>query len=177
MASTVFILPGLYNSGPDHWQTHWENKYGFIRILQKDWETPVCDDWIKTIDEKISEHNPEDVVLIGHSLGCCTIIKWAQQYKRVIKAALLVAPSDTEAPGYPSGTSGFTPMPLYTLPFPSIVIASSNDEYVSIERATHFAHHWGSKFVNAGDVGHINSATNLEDWPFGYSILETLIKA
>ena len=43
----VFTVPGLYNSGPQHWQTHWENEYGFIRIEQKEWETPVCSDWLQ----------------------------------------------------------------------------------------------------------------------------------
>lgn len=23
----------------------WEKEFGFTRIEQKDWETPVCDDW------------------------------------------------------------------------------------------------------------------------------------
>lgn len=34
MNTTVFTLPGLYNSGPQHWQSYWENEYGFIRIEQ-----------------------------------------------------------------------------------------------------------------------------------------------
>jgi predicted alpha/beta hydrolase family esterase len=36
----LFILPGLNNSGPQHWQTHWEQLYGFTRIQQMDWDTP-----------------------------------------------------------------------------------------------------------------------------------------
>jgi len=90
---------------------------------------------------------------------------------------LLVAPSDTEAPSYPPGTTGFTPMPLFKLPFHSIVIASTNDLYASMERAQFFADNWGSKLITVGALGHINSASNLGNWPQGYTILQQLIKS
>lgn len=117
-----------------------------------------------------------DIILIGHSLACCTIVRWAEKYKRVIKGALLVGPSDVDARSYPPGTTGFMPMPIYKLPFPSIVITSSNDEYVTLERATLFADNWGSELVNAGNLGHINSSSNLGDWDFGYTVLQKLIQ-
>lgn len=172
----VFILPGLYNSGPDHWQTHWEQEYGFTRILQQDWETPVCDEWTATIDKAVSAEQMNDIVLVGHSLACCTIVRWAEKYGRNIHGALLVGPSDVEAPSYPTGTLGFAPMPLYRLPFPSIVIASNNDEYVTLERATYFSNAWGSELVTLDKLGHINSASKLRNWPQGFSHLQRLIK-
>jgi len=89
MELIVFNLPGLYNSGPQHWQTYWENEYGFKRIEQNNWEEPVCDDWIKRIDDAIAVYPPDQVILIGHSLACCTIVKWAEKYNRIIKGALL----------------------------------------------------------------------------------------
>jgi predicted alpha/beta hydrolase family esterase len=170
-----FILPGLNNSGPQHWQTFWENEYGLTRIQQHDWDTPVCNDWIANVDAVVKQYPPEEVVLVGHSLACCTIAHWARAYNRKIKAALLVGPSDVEASSYPPGTTGFTPMPLNKLPFSSIVVASTDDEYVSFERAAYFAECWGSGLVTAGALGHINSASNLGHWPAGYQILQTLI--
>ena len=171
----VFTVPGLFNSGPQHWQTHWEKEYGFIRIEQKDWETPVCDDWLLAIDKVVTQLPLSEVVLVGHSLACCTIVRWAEKYRRVIQGTLLVAPSDVEAPSYPPGTTGFSPMPDYRLSFPSIVIASTNDKFVTMERAKEFSNSWGSEFVNAGELGHINSASDLGNWPFGYSILKKLL--
>ncbi len=171
----VFTVPGLYNSGPQHWQTHWENEYGFIRIEQKDWETPACDDWLQAIDAVVNQQPLNEVVLIGHSLACCTIVRWAEKYRRLVKGVLLVAPSDVEAPSYPRGTTGFSPMPKFKLPFPSIIIASTNDEYVTMERAKEFGGNWGSEFINAGDLGHINSTSDLGTWNFGYSILKGLL--
>jgi len=172
----ALLIPGLYNSGPQHWQTYWEKEYGIKRVLQKDWETPVCTDWVSTLDAEIIQHPLEKVVLIGHSLACCTIAHWAQQYNRKIKGALLVGPSDVDAATYPPGTTGFMPMPLQGLPFPSTVIASSNDEYVRLERAIFFAARWGSHFVDAGPLGHINSGSNLGNWPMGFECLQSLMR-
>ncbi|HMH23221.1 MAG TPA: alpha/beta hydrolase [Puia sp.] len=92
----------------------------------------------------------------------------------IIKGALLVAPSDIDAPSYPLGTSGFDPMPLFRLPFPSVTVASTDDFYVTLSRAVYFADHWGSRLVNVGPLGHINSASGLGNWPEGYALLRSL---
>ena len=169
-----FILPGLYNSGPQHWQTRWEERYGFTRIHQRDWDNPDKDDWIHTINEVTAPFPAEQVILIAHSLACITVAHWALRYDRRIRGALLVAPSDVEAPGFPAGTTGFDPVPLNRLPFPTIVVASSNDRYLDLSRARLFAERWGSRFVLAGALGHINAASNLSDWDEGYRLLQTL---
>ncbi|HEV3414545.1 MAG TPA: alpha/beta fold hydrolase [Puia sp.] len=174
LSNFCFILPGLNNSGPSHWQTRWERLYGFTRIHQRDWDAPDKDDWIHTINEAIAPFPSDKVILIAHSLGCCAIAYWFQHYRRTIKGALLVAPSDVEAPSYPPGTSGFTPMPLPRLPFPSIVVASADDKYVSPARAAWFAEKWGSAVVNIGNRGHINSDSGLGDWSEGYQLLQKL---
>jgi predicted alpha/beta hydrolase family esterase len=172
--SRILILPGLGNSGDGHWQTHWENQFGFKRVVQKDWDTPVCSDWIETIDREITQGDVSDVILVAHSLACVTAVFWSIHFNRKIKGALLVAPSDVEADTYPSGTQGFSPMPLKTMPFPSITIASSNDYYVSIDRAKKFASAWGSEMINIGDAGHINVAAGFGPWEQGLDFLKKL---
>jgi predicted alpha/beta hydrolase family esterase len=172
--STILIHPGLGNSGPQHWQSLWEKEYNFPRIEQRDWETPVCSDWIATLNDHVSKYDPKNVILVGHSLACTTIAYWAQQYNISIKGALLVAPSDTEADTYPPGTTGFTPVPLIKLPFPSIVVASTDDYYVTLARATQFANAWGSELVNVGDAGHINVSSGFGDWNAGLELLKQL---
>ena len=65
-------------------------------------------------------------------------------------------------------------MPRVPLPFPSIVVASRDDPYVSLEQARSYATAWGSRWVDVGAAGHINSASNLGTWPAGYALLEDL---
>jgi predicted alpha/beta hydrolase family esterase len=172
--STIFIIPGLGNSGPEHWQSLWEKRFGFTRVEQADWETPVCSDWVANLQSYLEAHNPADVILVGHSLACSTIAYWAKEYNVAIKGALLVAPSDTEADSYPTGTSGFAPVPLLKLPFKSIVVASTSDFYVSYNRVELFADSWGSKLINIGTAGHINAASNLGEWEQGLAFLREL---
>ncbi|CAH0995394.1 hypothetical protein EMA8858_01515 [Emticicia aquatica] len=173
--TNYFILPGLGNSGANHWQTHFENLGdNFKRINQQEWDAPYCDDWLETIDKTLAEYDLENVILIGHSLACTTIAHWAKKYNKTIKGALLVAPSDIENPVYTFPATGFTPIPLEKIKFKTIVVASSNDEWVSLERAKFFAENWGSEFINIGDAGHINADAGYGEWNFGLEILKKL---
>ncbi len=170
----MLLLPGLYDSGPEHWQSYWERSDpAFQRVVQRDWNTPDRAEWVATLDQAVCLAGP-DTLLVGHSTACALIAFWAAATPRPIRGAMLVGPSDTEAASYPAGPTGWRPMPLHCLPFPSIVVASSNDEYVTLERAAQFAAAWGSRFVNAGASGHLNSASALGDWPLGRALLETL---
>lgn len=171
--TNYLIIPGLGNSGPQHWQTWFESTgNNFTRVEQKEWDAPVCEDWIARIDKAISAYDPATVVLIGHSLGCLTIVHWANQYKRTIKGALLVAPSDAEADLYTFPAKGFAPIPTNKLDFTSIIVASSNDVWVSMERAEYFARCWGSELINIGEAGHINSASGHYQWHEGLALLQ-----
>jgi serine hydrolase len=171
----VLLLPGLYNSGPDHWQSHWEtSEPGFQRLVQDDWNTPALDDWIQRLDQAVAAAG-SGVVLAAHSASCILVAAWAARPGRTVRGALLVAPSDSEAPSAPAGPTGFAPMPRGRLPFPSIVVASSNDPYVTLDRATELARWWGSRLVSVGALGHINSASRLGGWPRGRALLEELL--
>ena len=172
--STILTLPGIGGSGPQHWQSLWEKEYGFIRVEQKDWETPSCSDWVASIHNSVSKYDPQTVILVGHSAVCTPIAYWARQYNISIKAALLVAPADAEADTFPAGASGFSPMSLMKLPFPSIVVASTNDYFVTLDRAAQFANAWGSELVNVDEAGHINVASGFGEWREGLEILKTL---
>ncbi len=125
--TNYLIIPGLGNSGPEHWQTFFEKSgNNYQRIIQTDWDAPICNDWIEAIDKVIASYDPSTVILIGHSLGCATIAHWESKYKRQIKGAFLVAPSDVEAPQYNFPAKGFDPIPLEIINFKTIIITKSN---------------------------------------------------
>lgn len=172
---SYLIVPGLGNSGPEHWQTFFERSgNNFKRIEQTEWDAPQCNDWVGTIDKVVSNYDLSAVILIGHSLGCSTIAHWAKRYKKKIKGALLVAPSDIEAPHYDFPAKGFAPVPLDKINFKTIVVASTNDPWVSIDRAKYFAANWESEFINIGDAGHINVASGHTEWKEGLALLKML---
>lgn len=189
MADTsLIIIPGRDNSGPEHWQTLWEGKFfGCVRVAQRDWAAPRREAWVAGLEETVAAQ-PGPVILIAHSLGCITVAHWAAQ--RVappapagrarkgpgVAAALLVAPPDLTRPGAdPAMVGSFLPVPHSRLPFRSIVVASTNDPYGSIGVARELAQAWGSEFVDVGALGHINADSNLRDWPQGQSLLRKLM--
>ena len=173
--TNYLIIPGLGNSGPNHWQTYFEKSgNNFTRVQQSNWEAPVCEEWIARIDEEVRLFETSNIVLIGHSLGCSSIVHWARTYQRRIKGALLVAPSDPEADIYTFPAKGFAPVPLERLSFPSIVVSSNNDVWVTPERARFFALHWGSEYVDLGPAGHINADSGHYQWEEGLEILKKL---
>jgi len=172
--STIINVPGWTNSGELHWQSLWEKQHGFLRINHQDWDQPLCSDWIESIETFLADFDLGQTLLIGHSLGCVAIACWAEKYQRPIKGALLVAPCDTEAPGFPEAIRGFNPMPGLRLPFKSILVSSTNDEFLSVDRARHFCTAWGSETVNIGAAGHINTASRLGNWEPGLELLKKL---
>lgn len=173
--TNYLIVPGLGNSGPEHWQSYFQRSGDhFFRIEQKEWDKPDCKEWVETIQQQIVEFDLSTVVLIGHSLGCATIAHWAARYDQSIRGALLVAPSDLEAPKYDFPATGFAPFPLQRIHFKTIVVASENDPWVSIERAKFFADSWGSEFINIGPAGHINVASGHTNWEQGLQLLKRL---
>ena len=87
--------------------------------------------------------------------------------------ALLVAPVDIDNAGL-DAIATFASVPLAPLPFPSIVVASTDDPWATLERARRLADTWGSDFVDAGPLGHLNSASGVGDWPAGREILKGL---
>ncbi|MBT1688787.1 RBBP9/YdeN family alpha/beta hydrolase [Dawidia soli] len=170
-----FIIPGLGNSGPEHWQTHFEKTLPHAhRIEQQEWEAPVCADWIATIDQALHGYDLSTVVLIGHSLGCSTIAHWAGHYGKRVRGALLVAPSDMESPLYTFPIKGFDKMPVARIDFKTIMVTSTNDPWVTLPRAELFARNWGSTLINIGDAGHINVAAGFGPWEAGLKLVEML---
>ncbi|WP_047444701.1 RBBP9/YdeN family alpha/beta hydrolase [Alistipes sp. ZOR0009] len=172
--STILTLPGHAGSGETHWQTLWEKEFGFKRIEQKDWINAVCDDWVEAIEAEVNKHDPENVIIVAHSLGCIALAYWCERYSPYIKGALLVAPCDTEAVTAPLTIEGFEPIPEIEMPFPTILVTSLDDNFVNYERAEAFAECWGSELVNIGKAGHINPASGYGKWHWGLELLKRL---
>lgn len=169
-------VPGLAGSGLKHWQTIWENKYldRFKRVEQANWDWPERDIWIERLQEEI-ESQTKPVILVAHSLGCLTVVHWANHFSNdKVAGAMLVAPADAEKSRRLSFVKDFAPIPVTKLPFSSVVVASTDDIYDTWERSHYFAELWGSDLVNVGQKGHINALSGLGDWPEGIQILQSL---
>ena len=174
------IVPGLNNSGPKHWQSFWAKSLpNATRVVQRSWDNPQKDEWVQTLDRTIAGLD-SDTIIVAHSLGVATTVLWLAKklaegnVPAHVKGAFLVSPSDVD--NIPVIHS-FAPMPLIKLPIPAAVVASSNDEFVTIERSEFFANAWGARLFRAGALGHINSDSDLREWEQGRAFLAEFEKS
>ena len=175
MNRRVLLLPGWQNSGPGHWQSRWETLYGDRRVEQHDWDWPRRGDWMARLDEVLLESDVP-ALLVAHSLGCQLVAAWAEHSQQVarVAGALLVAPPDTEREDMPPQLHNWRPIRRPRLPFPSIVVISSDDPFGAAERSTQMAADWDASVVIAGPRGHLNAESGLGDWPEGRALLLSL---
>ena len=172
----ILIAPGLGNSGPDHWQRRWGKRMANARFIEQDnWDQPVLAEWVAQIHQEIM-FSTRPVVLIGHSMSVGAIVIAARTLADTkVRGAFLVSPPDFEGPNLPTEALPFAP-PTDPLPFPSLVVASTTDPLVTVDRARGFAADWGSDFMLAGDAGHINAASGHGPWPEGLLQFAELMK-
>ncbi len=180
---TVLFVPGLRDHVADHWQTHAQRNFAGARCvaplehdkLSRDARVEALQDALATIDGP--------VVLAAHSAGCMIVVQWAQKYRHDgIVGALLAVPADVESPmpaGYPTvdqlGAAGWIPIPRQTLPFPTLVAASTNDPLCGFARAAGFARDWGSRFLDVGTIGHINPPAGFGPWTQGEELIRGML--
>jgi uncharacterized protein len=179
MTPTILIVPGLRDHVPDHWQTRLAAKLPRVcSVAPLEHDKLSCAARVDAIERALGTIEGP-VIIVAHSAGAIMVAHWAARDAtretreiREIRGALLAAPADLETampPGYPTtGTlkdHGWLPIPLCTLPFPSIVAAGSNDPLTRLDRAREFALAWGSRFVELGEVGHLNPASGYGEWP------------
>ena len=177
--TNVLTVPGLDGSGPEHWQSLWERRLPRCeRVQMGDWAFPVRSKWVELLDREIrAAVGP--VLIAAHSLGCLAVAWWAKERWSLgnqdsVLGALLVAPPDVERSDAPDRIKGFAPAPREPLPFPTLLVASRNDPFARFATAERIGQMWGSSFVDAGPLGHINAESGVGVWHDGLQLLATL---
>lgn len=171
-------IPGLGNSGPDHWQSIWErDRRDCERVPLGCWDNPSRNVWVGRIDQAVRAA-PCPVVLVAHSLGCLAVVWWVTMMGEAtagdVAGALLVAPPDVDRMD-DGRLVDFAPTPRALLPFPTVVVASRDDPWCGFDRSQDFAAGWGAEFVDAGDAGHLNAESDLGRWADGQALLGSLL--
>jgi uncharacterized protein len=168
----TLILPGLNGSGETHWQRIWAKDCPGAEVVeQANWECPNLETWKATLERRLAEAE-ETVCLVAHSLGCWLAASIATSpHAAKIQSALLVAPCDLDVVEklHPCAVQT-APRTDRKLPFPSLVIGSDNDPYMTPGRLIDQAETWGSEVRLLGSVGHINVDSGFGRWSNGYQL-------
>lgn len=174
----ILTVPGLLGSGDDHWQTRWEcERHDTHRIDLGDWDDPNRTVWMSRIDQAVTAACAP-VVLVAHSLGCQAVTWWANALgpsgASTVLGALLVAPPATDRTALDPRIARFGSDPRRALPFVSLLIASEDDPYATIDESRAMARKWRAGFVAIGQAGHINARSGLGHWRQGQAVAELL---
>lgn len=169
MTHSVLLVPGIHGSGPAHWQSRWEALHpGVQRIAQRDWDHPVCAEWVAGIDRAVRDAD-SPVVLVAHSLGCLALARWLADARpdvlERVAAALMVALPDPDGPDFPAEAMGFAPVPARLPALPIAVWTSVDDPYSPQGFGESMAAAWGVDHRSFGARGHLNANSGLGDWP------------
>jgi predicted alpha/beta hydrolase family esterase len=159
----TLIVPGLQNSDEEHWQSWWQQlDRNSFRVTQANWDIPDLGAWTNSLFQEVNE-SADAVWIVAHSFGCLASLQVVQKIPDRICGLLLVAPADPEK----FGVAKQLPR---SLEVPSILVSSQSDPWLSFEKAQHWAENLGSRFVDLGDAGHINSDSGFGAWQQGFDL-------
>lgn len=163
----IIIVPGLDNSGPDHWQSWLEGQLPQARRIHvADWAEPNLESWCDGILACLSPW--ESSILVAHSFGCLASIRAARLWPQAISGLALVAPADPEKFEL-SPVRFFEPLATR-----SVLVGSEDDPWLGFAKAERLAHALGADFINLGRAGHINARSGFGAWPGGLKLVRGL---
>lgn len=181
MHNTILLVPGFHGSGPAHWQSWMEQCIpGARRVGGIDWARPVLALWAGEVRREIDQA-PGAVWLVAHSFGCLASVIAATDRPAKVAGLLLVASAEPRRfslfgrrDEYPGGGNVASALPAGPLNSPSLLVASRNDPWLDFVHAGELADRWGSRLVDAGEAGHINTDSGHGAWPQGLDLLAGL---
>ena len=171
----ILTVPDV--EGHADWQSLWETQLdGCRRVDLGSWDEIHRNNWVNKLNHAIYRAG-QPVILVAHGIGSLVLAWWAKleppSPDRQVAGALLVAPPEVDFFPADERLSKFAPTPSIELPFPSILVASRNDPQMSFLGARRLARMWGSRFVDAGNAGHLDGRAG--GWHLGRKLLGTLV--
>jgi hypothetical protein len=152
-----------------------------IEVIAPDFpspSTPHVEEWIATIRSHVKKFDDE-WVLVGHSLGCPTILRLLERFGKgeKIKAAILVAgfANDLHIPGLQNFIyKDFDWEKIKKGAEKFIVINSDNDPFIELSEGERIAKLLGAEFIVEPKAGHINEGSGFTKYERLLSILDRL---
>ena len=170
-----FIIHGVYANPSANWFPWLKKeleKRGYEVIVPK-FPTPLdqsLESWLRVFanyENKIDE----ETIMIGHSLGATFILNYLEQTNKKIKAAFFVAgffkrlnsPYDEVNKTFIDKNFDWNKIKNNCRKF--IVIASDNDEYISLDLSKELAKNVNAELIIIHNGGHLNKQAGFEKFP------------
>lgn len=170
------IIHGWKSNPESNWKP-WlatELKAAGFRVdipVMPDPQHPNADDWVATLAETVGR-STDDTYLIGHSLGCMTILRYLEglNANEKIRAALFVAGFGMKFQTYHDQHDSFFDHELDWAAIRShcdafVAIHSDNDPSIKLDQMALFKRELGAKAIVVPGMGHFGSADKTYELP------------
>lgn len=183
MASArLFIIHG-YMAAPDHhwfsWLKQQAEQAGISVAIPElpDSQFPDLTRWLDTLEQAIGEPD-ENTWLVGHSLGCITLINYlTRRYPQAVAGGLILVSGFSEPV---SGLEELDEFSRDSFPADSVisrikhraVIGSLNDEIVPAEYSLRLSQQLSAPFYGLPDSGHFLESDGIVALPLVADLLQ-----
>ncbi len=174
------LVPGYGGIEMRHWMRHWMRILPKVSIVkQQDFQKPDKDQWVDGLKKALGRiDGQQEVILICHSLGCITSFYAALEGElanNVVAAFMVAMPGETRPEHHDGRWTGFLPYPNNSTSLKSLMLASTNDEYCSVDEMTALSRQLNFELEFIGAQGHLGSNENLGSWERGQTYLNKML--
>lgn len=135
-------------------------------------DSPLVGEWVNKLSEAVGSFDLDDVYLIGHSLGCITVLKYLETLtgEQKVKVCVFVAGFGRRFKEYQGGHDSFFEQELDWEKIIKqsdnfIAIHSRDDTNVGYEELTVFEDKLSAKTILLDDMGHFGSQDGIFEVP------------
>jgi predicted alpha/beta hydrolase family esterase len=165
----LVLVPGRFNSGPEHWQTLWQQSLPiWQRVEQRHWNDPDTHRLNGSL-RRLLVASKRPALLVGHSLGALSSVCLTAELPQKVAGLMLVAPAE------PARFHAEDDVPCTALGVPALLVASHTDPFMSFARAEYWAGVWGCELIDLGEAGHINVDSGFGAWHYGLQLVCRLV--
>ncbi len=178
MSKRIYIIHGWDATPASDWLP-WLKKeleklsYLVIVPAMPDTSAPDIDKWVGCLNNELRDPD-EEVFLVGHSIGCQTIMRYLEILPKPMKigGVLFVAPwfnltnledAESEAIAKPWLTTPIDTNKVKNTARKFTAIFSDNDPWVPLENKELFEQKLGAKIIVQNNAGHFSSDTGWGD--------------
>lgn len=135
-------------------------------------DSPLVDEWVNRLSETVGSFGSDEVYLIGHSLGCITILKYLETLSREqrVKACVFVAGFGRRFEKYQGSHDSFFDQDLDWSKIVQhsdnfVAVHSKDDQNVGYEELTIFEDKLNAKTILLDGMGHFGSQDGVFEVP------------
>ena len=181
----AIIVHGLKGKPDTNWKPWLKRKLeenGFSAEVPEmpNTDKPMANEWVRKLSETVGSLGLDDVYLIGHSLGCITILKYLETLtgQQKVKACVFVAGFGRKFDNYHNGHDSFFEQSLdwdriIKRSDNFVAIHSKDDPSVGFEELAVFEDKLNAKTILLDGMGHFGSQDGVFEVP---TVLDSILE-